>query len=207
MLQQACSARHKPWMLGLSIKMEAISMAVDSVSGQIPSFISGFLRKPRAASLASAAGAKSFTAQMAKLNKARPHNEGNGASPKLLEDVMAAANPEKARSAQVALQNLSNAKPAATNPMVALEGTLMTKFVDEMLPKSSHALYGEGLAGDTWRGFEVDQLGSALAKSDPLNFSPVPTTIRLSANGSMNNLFGNTTEGQSTSRPVLPFST
>jgi hypothetical protein len=140
------------------------------------------------------------------LHKARGSSPGNGAGPTLLEDVMTAANPVRQRNAQVALMSLSETPRAPANPMVALEGTLMTKFVDEMLPKSNHALYGEGLAGDTWRGFEVEQLGSALAKSDPLNFAPRPETIRLSANSNVQNLFSSASDTEPLRHGIVPFS-
>lgn len=58
--------------------------------------------------------------------------------------------------------------------MLALEGTLTTKMADEMLPKDEHGLYGGGLAGDTWRGFEVENIGQTLAKSDLLHFNRTP---------------------------------
>jgi hypothetical protein len=180
-------------------------MNVESISGKSPLFISQVMNRHKVPNSAPPAGAKLFPNLMAQLGKTRSHGSGNGASANLLEEVMAAADPAKVQRAQVALQDLSNGKSSATNPMVALEGTLMTKFVDEMLPKSDHALYGGGLAGDTWRGFEVDQFGSALAKSDPLNFAKAPATIRLSANVGMGNLFGNALDGQPITRHISPF--
>lgn len=55
--------------------------------------------------------------------------------------------------------------------MIQLEGALMTKMVDSMMPKSEDSVYGKGLAGDTWRGFAVEQMGKTLAKNDLLNFN------------------------------------
>jgi hypothetical protein len=141
------------------------------------------------------------------LHGARAATHGNGAGPKLLEDVMVAANPVRQQKAHVALMSLSDTPKSSASPMVALEGTLMTKFVDEMLPKSNHALYGGGLAGDTWRGFEVEQLGSALAKQDPLNFVPTPATIRLSANSNAQSLFTTAQDADPLPQAVVPFST
>ncbi|MBG1233171.1 hypothetical protein [Aestuariivirga litoralis] len=55
--------------------------------------------------------------------------------------------------------------------MVALEGALMTKMVDSMMPKDENSVYGNGIAGETWRSFAVDQMGKTMAKGDLLNFN------------------------------------
>jgi hypothetical protein len=55
--------------------------------------------------------------------------------------------------------------------MTALEGTLLTKMADQMLPKDEHGLYGGGIAGNTWRGFEVENIGQTIAKADLLHFN------------------------------------
>jgi hypothetical protein len=155
----------------------------------------------------------SFAAMLGHARKVLPGAHGNGATPNLLEDVMAAADPKKAENAQVALADLNtgSAGMAKTDPkgaaMVALEGALMTKFVDQMLPKSNHALYGSGTAGDTWRGFEVDQFGAALAKSDPLNLVPGQGGIKLAASTGVANLFGGGLDEQQPAQPITPFST
>ena len=154
----------------------------------------------------------SFATLLGNAKKLLPHGAGNGASPNLLEDVMAAADPAKSQNAQVALESLNPDTGSTTKPdskskaMLALEGTLMTKFVDEMLPKAQGSLYGSGLAGDTWRGFEVDQFGSALSKSDPLQLAEPKTTIKLAANAGVTNLFGDSYNGQPAAHPITPFS-
>ncbi len=147
----------------------------------------------------------------------KPHSAGNGATPNLVEDVMAAADPKKTENAQVALLDLHgksgptgkvDAKAdAKANAMLALEGTLMTKFVDQMMPKSNHALYGSGTAGDTWRGFAVDQFGAVLAKSDPLNFGTHQSGLKLAASAGVTNLFGSGFDDQQQNQPITPFST
>ena len=158
-------------------------------------------------------GHASFASMLSNAKRALPHG-GNGATPNLLEDVMAAADPKKAENAQVALLNSGDARTrspgqgdAKQTAMLALEGTLMTKFVDQMLPKSKHALYGSGTAGDTWRGFEVDQFGAALAKSDPLNFAPPQGGVKLAASVGAVNLFGSGLDDRQPVQPITPFST
>ena len=158
-----------------------------------------------------ASGQSSFATLLGHARKS--HTSGNGATPNLVEDVMAAADPKKAENAQVALldsngRSGSAIKPdAKTNAMLALEGTLMTKFVDQMLPKSKNALYGSGTAGDTWRGFEVDQFGAILAKSDPLNFGTGHSGVKLAASAGVTNLFGSGFDEQQPNLPITPFST
>lgn len=155
----------------------------------------------------------SFASLLGHARKAGLRPAGNGAPPNLVEDVMAAADPKKAENAQVALLNLNGRSGAAgktdakASAMLALEGTLMTKFVDQMLPKSSSTLYGAGTAGDTWRGFAVDQFGAVLAKSDPLNFGPAPSGVKLAASASVTNLFGGGFDDQQPTQPITPFST
>ena len=79
--------------------------------------------------------------------------------------------------------------------------------LSEMLPKSNHALYGSGIAGDTWRGFEVDQFGAALAKSDPLNLAPQQGGVKLAASAGVANLFGNGFDEPQPGQSITPFST
>lgn len=47
--------------------------------------------------------------------------------------------------------------------MRALETVLATKMIEGMMPKDQHELYGEGTAGDVWRGFHIEAMGKALA--------------------------------------------
>ena len=191
-------------------------MNVDNLASIKHLLFSGFGKMTAHASTHAAkpqAGAHtSFTALLGNAKKLLPHGAGNGAGHHLLEDVMAAADPAKSQNAQVALESLnpdtgSTSKPdSRSTAMLALEGTLMTKFVDEMLPKSDKTLYGSGLAGDTWRGFEVDQFGSALSKSDPLHLAEPKTTVKLAANAGVTNLFGDNYDSEPAARSISPFS-
>jgi hypothetical protein len=47
--------------------------------------------------------------------------------------------------------------------MRGLETVLATKMVEAMMPKDQSELYGEGTAGEIWRGFHIDTMGKALA--------------------------------------------
>ncbi len=47
--------------------------------------------------------------------------------------------------------------------MRGLETVLATKMVEGMMPKDQSRLYGEGTAGEIWRGLHIDAMGKALA--------------------------------------------
>ena len=48
--------------------------------------------------------------------------------------------------------------------MRGLETILATKMVESMMPKDQSRLYGEGTAGEIWRGFHIEAMGKALAE-------------------------------------------
>jgi peptidoglycan hydrolase FlgJ len=115
----------------------------------------------------------------------------------LIADVMKQADPAAARRALLRLQHLSGASPerdvastfrarpkdqsrldpqgldAAADPksaaMQKLETVLATKMVEAMLPKDQSRLYGEGTAGDVWRGFHIEAMGKAIAEEGLLS--------------------------------------
>ena len=45
------------------------------------------------------------------------------------------------------------------------EASVLRNFVEEMLPKSSESVYGEGTAGNIWRSMQADFMSQELAKS------------------------------------------
>jgi hypothetical protein len=47
--------------------------------------------------------------------------------------------------------------------MRGLETVLATKMVEAMMPKDQDELYGEGTAGEIWRGFHIETMGMALS--------------------------------------------
>lgn len=187
-------------------------MNVDNISSLKQFLFGGFGKVTTPAKAPPVAGQASFSSLLGNARKVH-HGPGHGATPNLIEDVMAAADPQKAENAQVALLESKGTSVASATrdgkatAMLALEGTLMTKLVDEMLPKSNHALYGSGMAGDTWRGFQVDQFGAALAKSDPLHLAPTEGGLKLAATAGVTNLFGSEIDPSQPGRSITPFST
>ncbi len=64
---------------------------------------------------------------------------------------------------------------AATGPSKAVnpkekayqqfEASVLRNFVEEMLPKATENVYGEGTAGNVWRSMQADFMSQELAKS------------------------------------------
>ncbi len=93
---------------------------------------------------------------------------------------------------------------AKTKAMLGLEGTLMNKMVDSMMPQDSDkSIYGSGLAGDTWRSFAVEQMGQAVAKSDLLHFGSRTTTSSVPHQSF--SLFSQLPLGQAPNWKITPF--
>lgn len=91
----------------------------------------------------------------------------------LVADVMAAA-PAAARNTAVAkLEGAAGGKPPAGlhGAMQGLQSALLSTMVDAMVPKEQVSLYGEGTAGEIWRGFQVNQFSDELAQADVLGLN------------------------------------
>lgn len=130
----------------------------------------------------------------------------------IVSQVMGAADPLKRANAELSLNDFSSVKVQHHNhnsgdPMMALEGHLMGRFVDAMLPKGKDSTYGAGLAGDTWRSFAVDQMASSLAKSDPLKLTVKPFASNEidQANLDVPSLYGAASAEEASPAHITPF--
>jgi peptidoglycan hydrolase FlgJ len=65
-------------------------------------------------------------------------------------------------------------KKARQEAMRGLETVLATKMVEAMMPKDQSRLYGEGTAGEIWRGLHIDAMGKALASRGLFSTSREP---------------------------------
>ena len=93
---------------------------------------------------------------------------------------------------------------AKTKAMLGLEGTLMNKMVDSMMPQDTDkSIYGSGLAGDTWRSFAVEQMGQAVAKSDLLHFGSRASAASIPHQAF--SLFSQLPPGQAPNWKITPF--
>jgi Rod binding domain-containing protein len=76
----------------------------------------------------------------------------------LVLGVMQAAQPKRAAAAAARL-----AAPAH-DVNQKFEAVMLRRMVEEMLPKGSSSLYGEGTAGDIWRSLQADLMSQEMAK-------------------------------------------
>jgi Rod binding domain-containing protein len=76
----------------------------------------------------------------------------------LVLDVMKAADPVKRAAASAKLAT----PQAAANEK--FEAVMLRNMAEDMLPKDSSALYGEGTAGNIWRSLEADLMSQEMAK-------------------------------------------
>ena len=103
----------------------------------------------------------------------------------IVGDVVNAADPAKLRTSIAQLNGTSslgrvdmaglvlNANETgatkAVNPREKayeqFEASVLRNFVEEMLPKSTENVYGEGTAGNVWRSMQADFMSQELAKS------------------------------------------
>lgn len=53
--------------------------------------------------------------------------------------------------------------PKVKAAMHKLEAMLAAKMVEAAMPKDQSHIYGEGVAGDVWRGLQIEAMGAAIA--------------------------------------------
>ena len=102
-------------------------------------------------------------------------------------DVVKAADPQSVREAHTRLVNagsaatettfeLANARPLGVDirpsgydsvpePYREFEAMVLQSFIKSMLPEDATNTFGEGTAGDIWKGMMAEQLGRAVAES------------------------------------------
>lgn len=91
--------------------------------------------------------------------------------------VMAAADPSEMQIAETRLKGLDGTaiavagKDAKREAAKKLEGALLAAVVEEIVPKESSSLYGEGTAGNIARQFQVEGLAEAAADAEPLGLA------------------------------------
>lgn len=98
----------------------------------------------------------------------------------LVLDVMRAAEPQRLAAASQRLsggggsnvKSVAAATPAATPRLTAqakahqqFESVMLRTFTEQMMPKDTSSLYGEGTAADIWRSLQVDLMSQQIAKS------------------------------------------
>ncbi len=97
---------------------------------------------------------------VAEVANAVDHNKYAAAAQKLGSDdtQMAMADVSSARSATKIPHSISKQDQQ-------FEAMMLRNFVEEMMPKQTASLYGEGTAGEIWRSMQVDYMSQEMAKS------------------------------------------
>jgi Rod binding domain-containing protein len=81
----------------------------------------------------------------------------------IVMDVLKAATPRKAAAAAAKLQGTEMTARAKANQQ--FEAVMLRSMVEDMLPKDSSAIYGEGTAGNIWRSMQADFISQELSKA------------------------------------------
>ena len=74
-------------------------------------------------------------------------------------------------NARAALASSAAASGPASRAKLEFETMLTNAFVQEILPKDTSGVYGQGYAGDMWRSMLSDQVSRQIAKSGALGLS------------------------------------
>jgi peptidoglycan hydrolase FlgJ len=74
---------------------------------------------------------------------------------------------------------------ARTKAYKGLEQLVLKNLVENMLPKDSGVVFGNGTAGDIWRSFLADQLAAEVGKTVDLGVIKKPITASNSAAGQL----------------------
>lgn len=72
--------------------------------------------------------------------------------------------PKSALSSNLPDMRLRFAKPDVDESFQKFEAVILEQFVKDMLPQEASAVFGEGTAGDIWKGMMAQQIGDAVAK-------------------------------------------
>jgi Rod binding domain-containing protein len=98
----------------------------------------------------------------------------------LVLDVMRAAEPQRLSAASQRLagrtrmaaaetadpgQSQATKQAARARAHQQFEAVMLRSFTEQMMPKDTSSLYGEGTAADVWRSLQVDLMSQQIAKS------------------------------------------
>lgn len=129
---------------------------------------------------------KIMTALGNRTEKTKPAADPAALGDDLIAQVMAAADPAKVQMAEAKLVSIggmpsavADASASPADPALAqkreaakkLEGALLASVVDDIIPKDSATLYGEGTSGNIARQFQVEALAEAAAATEPLGLA------------------------------------
>ena len=106
-------------------------------------------------------------------------SEQAAATPAFQHQLLASANES---SVTVSAASARDAVPDKSLEVYErFEAMILQNFVGSMLPKDSEQLYGEGTAGEIWKGMMAEQLGAVLAKGGGIGIAARMMGDRFSA--------------------------
>ncbi len=106
-------------------------------------------------------------------------SEQAAATPAFQHQLLASAN---GSSVSMSAASVGDAAPDKSLEVYQrFEAMILQNFVGSMLPKDSEQLYGEGTAGEIWKGMMVEQLGAVLAKGGGIGIAARMMGDRFSA--------------------------
>ena len=106
-------------------------------------------------------------------------SEQAAATPAFQHQLLASAN---GSSVSMSAASVGDAAPVKSLEVYQrFEAMILQNFVGSMLPKDSEQLYGEGTAGDIWKGMMAEQLGAVLAKGGGIGIAARMMGDRLNA--------------------------
>ena len=101
------------------------------------------------------------------------------ATPAFQHQLLASANEA---SVSVSAASVGDAAPDKSLEVYQrFEAMILQNFVGSMLPSDSEELYGEGTAGEIWKGMMAEQLGAVLAKGGGIGIAARMMGDRFSA--------------------------
>ena len=106
-------------------------------------------------------------------------SEQAAATPAFQHQLLASAN---GSSVSMSAASVGDAAPDKSLEVYQrFEAMILQNFVGSMLPKDSEQLYGEGTAGEIWKGMMAEQLGAVLAKGGGIGIAARMMGDRFSA--------------------------
>lgn len=95
----------------------------------------------------------------------------DAAAPPPLAGVGAAANAAGMRDRLARIGGALTSDQKAAKVEVEFEASMLKTFVEAILPKDQSSYYGQGAAGDIWKGMLADQIAKQIAKSGAFGIS------------------------------------
>jgi hypothetical protein len=161
------------------VAFKEYSMSVDLVLGVMQSVdqasITKATRKLTSLSQEPSPLFEKFAASLNLTEKIREKPQRLDLTGDILAGVMKQADPIRMAAARAKLEGKAEVVVAETpvnnEALKNLEASMLTQFVDDMMPKDTGGLYGEGTAGEIWQQLFVEHVATAAAEKETLQLA------------------------------------